>query len=63
MFEYVLVVGTLLHNMHEIRGYLYKKPEQEKMFNKGKFYKRYFIINNKQNFVQVQEERVTKKFK
>ena len=55
--------GTLHHQKSSVRGYLYKKPYETSFFQKSNFYKRYFIISQKQNFVQVQDQPVTKKYK
>ena len=55
--------GTLHHQKSSVRGYLYKRPTEAKFFQAKSFYKRYFIISTKQNFVQVQEQPVTKKYK
>ena len=55
--------GTLHHQKSSVRGYMYKKPTESKLFQTKNFYKRYFIISTKQNFVQVQDQPVTKKYK
>ena len=55
--------GTLHHQKQSVRGYLYKKPSETKIFQMSNFYKRYIIISTKQNFVQVQEQPITKKYK
>jgi len=46
-----------------VRGYLYKKAEKMKFFQTKMFYKRYFVVSNKQSFIQIQDMPVTKKFK
>ena len=46
-----------------MRGWLYKRAEKEKFFQTRTYYKRYFIVTSKQNFIQVQEFPVTKKYK
>lgn len=45
--------GTLHHQKSSVRGYIYKKAAEEKLFQMKSFYKRYLIISSKQNFVQV----------
>lgn len=55
--------GTLLHQRNSCRGYLKKAADEARFFSMKQFYKRYFIITNKQNFIQVQELPVTKKYK
>ena len=43
--------GTLHHQKSSVRGYLYKKPTEQKFFQMSNWYKRYFIISVRQNFV------------
>ena len=45
--------GTLHHQKSSVRGYLYKKATEAKIFQRSSFYKRYFIISTRQNFVQI----------
>ena len=55
--------GTLHHQKSSVRGYVYKRPSESKLFQLSNFYKRYMIISTKQSFVQVQEQPITKKYK
>ena len=44
--------GTLHFQPNQMRGFLYKQGEP-KFFQARLYYKRYFVINAKQNFIQV----------
>ena len=55
--------GTLHHQKASVRGYLYKQASEPKLFQRSSHYKRYFIISAKQDFVQIQDQPVTKKYK
>lgn len=55
--------GTLHHQKNSVRGFLYKRPQKEKFFQLQTHYKRYFVVTNKQSFIQMQEQPVTKIYK
>ena len=45
--------GTLHHQRNSVRGYLVKQAETVKLFQKHQTYKRYFIADARQSFVQI----------
>lgn len=55
--------GSLHHQKSSLRGYLYKRASKEKFFQLSLYFKRYFVITNKQSFIQIQDQPVTKKYK
>ena len=46
-----------------MRGWLYKKVETEKFFQKSKYYKRYFVIKADSIFVAISDTMVSRNFK
>ena len=45
-----------------MRGFMYKRAEK-KLLQTKMFYKRFFVVQEKCSFIQVQEQQVTKNFK
>lgn len=45
--------GTLHHQKTSIRGYLIKKAEKTSILSPWTYYRRYFVVSGKANFIQV----------
>ena len=55
--------GSLHHQSHQMRGWLYKKAETDKFFQKSKYYKRYFVVKADSIFVAISDTEVSRSFK
>ena len=52
---------SIQHLKNEVKGYLYKMAKEVKFFSFSLYYKRYFVLNAKQNCFLIQNEEVAKK--
>lgn len=61
-FVFLNIFWLLKHTKDTVQGYLYKMAKEVKFFSFSLYYRRYFILDNNEKCLKIQEGEIAKKF-